>query len=112
MCQIKKQDSVRSNLQTAAYVTCFFAVFSRLYTQNYTPCYICICKSARTLTYTPLHILSFVWTDTDRGQKHGMEEFISANPCKFDHAFLFQLLQRQTLDHRLNDSYSCLVSID
>ncbi|XP_042671653.1 calcium-dependent secretion activator 2 isoform X4 [Centrocercus urophasianus] len=44
----------------------------------------------------------------DRGQKHGMEEFISANPCKFDHAFLFQLLQRQTLDHRLNDSYSCL----
>ncbi|XP_015137706.2 calcium-dependent secretion activator 2 isoform X23 [Gallus gallus] len=45
---------------------------------------------------------------TDRGQKHGMEEFISANPCKFDHAFLFQLLQRQTLDHRLNDSYSCL----
>ncbi|XP_040514533.1 calcium-dependent secretion activator 2 isoform X22 [Gallus gallus] len=46
--------------------------------------------------------------DTDCGQKHGMEEFISANPCKFDHAFLFQLLQRQTLDHRLNDSYSCL----
>ncbi|KAM6293703.1 calcium-dependent secretion activator 2 isoform 4-T4 [Porphyrio hochstetteri] len=45
---------------------------------------------------------------TDRGQKHGMEEFISANPCKFDHASLFRLLQRQTLDHRLNDSYSCL----
>ncbi|XP_027576628.1 calcium-dependent secretion activator 2 isoform X5 [Pipra filicauda] len=46
--------------------------------------------------------------DTDRGQKHGMDEFISANPCKFDHASLFRLLQRQTLDHRLNDSYSCL----
>ncbi|XP_050748913.1 calcium-dependent secretion activator 2 isoform X8 [Gymnogyps californianus] len=45
---------------------------------------------------------------TDRGQKHGMDEFISANPCKFDHASLFRLLQRQTLDHRLNDSYSCL----
>ncbi|KAM9206052.1 calcium-dependent secretion activator 2 isoform 6-T6 [Mergus octosetaceus] len=45
---------------------------------------------------------------TDRGQKHGMEEFISANPCTFDHASLFRLLQRQTLDHRLNDSYSCL----
>ncbi|NXY68366.1 CAPS2 protein, partial [Glareola pratincola] len=44
----------------------------------------------------------------DRGQKHGMDEFISANPCKFDHASLFKLLQRQTLDHRLNDSYSCL----
>uniref|UniRef100_A0A5F8H182 Calcium dependent secretion activator 2 n=1 Tax=Monodelphis domestica TaxID=13616 RepID=A0A5F8H182_MONDO len=44
----------------------------------------------------------------DRSQKHGMDEFISANPCKFDHASLFRLLQRQTLDHRLNDSYSCL----
>ncbi|XP_074798430.1 calcium-dependent secretion activator 2 isoform X6 [Natator depressus] len=44
----------------------------------------------------------------DRAQKHGMDEFISANPCKFDHASLFRLLQRQTLDHRLNDSYSCL----
>ncbi|XP_072856650.2 calcium-dependent secretion activator 2 isoform X3 [Pogona vitticeps] len=51
-------------------------------------------------------------TDTsqnaDRAQKHGMDEFISANPCKFDHASLFRVLQRQTLDHRLNDSYSCL----
>uniref|UniRef100_A0A5F9C8A9 Calcium dependent secretion activator 2 n=1 Tax=Oryctolagus cuniculus TaxID=9986 RepID=A0A5F9C8A9_RABIT len=44
----------------------------------------------------------------DRFQKHGMDEFISANPCKLDHAFLFRILQRQTLDHRLNDSYSCL----
>ncbi|XP_077194498.1 calcium-dependent secretion activator 2 isoform X13 [Paroedura picta] len=44
----------------------------------------------------------------DRAQKHGMDEFISANPCKFDHATLFRVLQRQTLDHRLNDSYSCL----
>ncbi|XP_043728524.1 calcium-dependent secretion activator 2 isoform X10 [Cervus elaphus] len=46
--------------------------------------------------------------DADRFQKHGMDEFISANPCKLDHAFLFRILQRQTLDHRLNDSYSCL----
>uniref|UniRef100_A0A8C3VF39 Calcium dependent secretion activator 2 n=1 Tax=Catharus ustulatus TaxID=91951 RepID=A0A8C3VF39_CATUS len=53
-----------------------------------------------TVDYTAPH--------TDRGQKHGMDEFISANPCKFDHASLFRLLQRQTLDHRLNDSYSCL----
>ncbi|XP_012508184.1 PREDICTED: calcium-dependent secretion activator 2 [Propithecus coquereli] len=45
---------------------------------------------------------------TDRFQKHGMDEFISADPCKLDHAFLFRILQRQTLDHRLNDSYSCL----
>uniref|UniRef100_UPI003AAA68DF calcium-dependent secretion activator 1-like n=1 Tax=Centroberyx gerrardi TaxID=166262 RepID=UPI003AAA68DF len=46
--------------------------------------------------------------DADRAQKHGMDEFISANPCNFDHASLFELVQRLTLDHRLNDSYSCL----
>ncbi|XP_034984571.1 calcium-dependent secretion activator 2 isoform X2 [Zootoca vivipara] len=46
--------------------------------------------------------------NADRAQKQGMDEFISANPCKFDHAALFRVLQRQTLDHRLNDSYSCL----
>ncbi|XP_041442346.1 calcium-dependent secretion activator 2 isoform X8 [Xenopus laevis] len=45
---------------------------------------------------------------TDRAQRHGMDEFISANPCRFDHASLFKVLQQQTLDHRLNDSYSCL----
>ncbi|KAB0341740.1 hypothetical protein FD754_018666 [Muntiacus muntjak] len=50
----------------------------------------------------------FSGKDADRFQKHGMDEFISANPCKLDHAFLFRILQRQTLDHRLNDSYSCL----
>lgn len=38
-----------------------------------------------------------------------MDEFISANPCNFDHGSLFELVQRLTLDHRLNDSYSCLV---
>ncbi|XP_039885288.1 calcium-dependent secretion activator 1 isoform X14 [Simochromis diagramma] len=47
-------------------------------------------------------------SDADRAQKHGMDEFISANPCNFDHASLFELVQRLTLDHRLNDSYSCL----
>uniref|UniRef100_A0A9J8BZN2 Ca2+-dependent activator protein for secretion a n=1 Tax=Cyprinus carpio carpio TaxID=630221 RepID=A0A9J8BZN2_CYPCA len=40
--------------------------------------------------------------------KHGMDEFISANPCNFDHSSLFEMVQRLTLDHRLNDSYSCL----
>ncbi|XP_051767526.1 calcium-dependent secretion activator 1 isoform X1 [Ctenopharyngodon idella] len=44
----------------------------------------------------------------DRAQKHGMDEFISANPCNFDHSSLFEMVQRLTLDHRLNDSYSCL----
>ncbi|KAI7794823.1 putative calcium-dependent secretion activator 2 [Triplophysa rosa] len=46
--------------------------------------------------------------DADRAQKHGMDEFISANPCNFDHASMFEMVQRLTLDHRLNDSYSCL----
>ncbi|KAM3925189.1 calcium-dependent secretion activator 2 isoform 6-T6 [Leptodactylus fuscus] len=46
--------------------------------------------------------------NTDRGQRHGMDEFISANPCRYDHASLFKVLQQQTLEHRLNDSYSCL----
>ncbi|KAG9260607.1 calcium-dependent secretion activator 1 isoform X14 [Astyanax mexicanus] len=44
----------------------------------------------------------------DRAQKHGMDEFISANPCNFNHSSLFEMVQRLTLDHRLNDSYSCL----
>ncbi|XP_056429768.1 calcium-dependent secretion activator 2 isoform X6 [Hyla sarda] len=46
--------------------------------------------------------------NTDRGQRHGMDEFISANPCRYDHASLFKMLQQQTLEHRLSDSYSCL----
>lgn len=53
----------------------------------------------------------YKWTDADRAQKHGMDEFISSNPCNFDHASLFEMVQRLTLDHRLNDSYSCLASI-
>ncbi|XP_038826648.1 calcium-dependent secretion activator 1-like isoform X5 [Salvelinus namaycush] len=44
----------------------------------------------------------------DRAQKHGMDEFISANPCSFDHASLFEIVQRLTLDHRLNDTFCCL----
>ncbi|XP_072238144.1 calcium-dependent secretion activator 1 isoform X2 [Leuresthes tenuis] len=44
----------------------------------------------------------------DRAQKHGMDEFISANPCSFDHASLFEMVQRLTLDHRLNDTFCSL----
>uniref|UniRef100_A0A8C4HF23 Ca2+-dependent activator protein for secretion b n=1 Tax=Dicentrarchus labrax TaxID=13489 RepID=A0A8C4HF23_DICLA len=43
-----------------------------------------------------------------RVTKHGMDEFISANPCSFDHASLFEMVQRLTLDHRLNDTFCCL----
>ena len=38
-----------------------------------------------------------------------MDEFISADPCKFDHAALFQFLQALTLDHRLNEPIASLV---
>ena len=40
-----------------------------------------------------------------------MEEFISADPCKFDHASLFKMLQTLTLDYRLNDPYCSLVRV-
>ncbi|XP_074000165.1 calcium-dependent secretion activator 1 isoform X2 [Rhodnius prolixus] len=46
--------------------------------------------------------------DADRARKHGMEEFISADPCKFDHASLFKTLQTLALDYRLNDPYCSL----
>uniref|UniRef100_A0A8C8JH31 Calcium-dependent secretion activator 2 n=1 Tax=Oncorhynchus tshawytscha TaxID=74940 RepID=A0A8C8JH31_ONCTS len=36
------------------------------------------------------------------------KELISAVPCRFDHAALFPFLQKQTLQHRMNDSFSCL----
>lgn len=46
--------------------------------------------------------------DADRARKHGMDEFISADPCKFTHHALFRTLQTTTLDHRLNDPYCSL----
>lgn len=52
----------------------------------------------------------FLFLDADRARKHGMEEFISADPCKFDHASLFKTLQTLALDYRLNDPYCSLVS--
>ncbi|XP_035379652.1 calcium-dependent secretion activator 2 isoform X1 [Electrophorus electricus] len=49
---------------------------------------------------TPTSILSL--------ERAGVEELISAVPCSFDHASLFQTLQKLTLIHRMNDSFSCL----
>uniref|UniRef100_A0A672MEJ1 Calcium dependent secretion activator 2 n=1 Tax=Sinocyclocheilus grahami TaxID=75366 RepID=A0A672MEJ1_SINGR len=40
--------------------------------------------------------------------EQGVEELISAMPCNFDHASLFFILQKHTLIHRMNDSFSCL----
>ncbi|XP_041795827.1 calcium-dependent secretion activator 2 isoform X1 [Chelmon rostratus] len=44
----------------------------------------------------------------DPSQRQGVEELISAAPCRFDHAALFTVLQKSTLQHRMNDSFSCL----
>ncbi|XP_033214599.1 calcium-dependent secretion activator isoform X3 [Belonocnema kinseyi] len=52
--------------------------------------------------------ISKIQGDADRARKHGMEDFISADPCKFDHAGLFKFLQNLTLDYRLNDPYCSL----
>lgn len=73
----------------------------------------CCCCSCLTdvLSSEPCSLPCAVgWIDADRAQKHGMDEFISANPCSFDHASLFEMVQRLTLDHRLNDTFCCLVS--
>lgn len=46
----------------------------------------------------------------DKAKKHGMEEYVSTDPCTYDHATLFKLLQSATLDYRLNDPYASLVT--
>ncbi|XP_077497151.1 calcium-dependent secretion activator 1 isoform X4 [Amblyomma americanum] len=46
--------------------------------------------------------------DTERARKHGMDEFISADPNRFDHHMLFRMLQTLTLDYRLADPYCSL----
>ncbi|XP_065284754.1 calcium-dependent secretion activator isoform X2 [Dermacentor albipictus] len=46
--------------------------------------------------------------DTERARKHGMDEFISADPNCFDHHCLFRMLQTLTLDYRLADPYCSL----
>ncbi|XP_074603167.1 calcium-dependent secretion activator 1 isoform X3 [Brevipalpus obovatus] len=52
--------------------------------------------------------ISRIQGDADRARKHGMDEFISADPCKFTHHELFKLLQSETLKYRLNDPYCSL----
>uniref|UniRef100_A0AAV2KSK0 PH domain-containing protein n=1 Tax=Knipowitschia caucasica TaxID=637954 RepID=A0AAV2KSK0_KNICA len=44
----------------------------------------------------------------DPSQRQGVEGLISAAPSRFDHAALFTILQKNTLLHRMNDSFSCL----
>lgn len=46
--------------------------------------------------------------DADRARKHGMDEYISADPCQFSHHELLRFLQSCTLDYRLKDPYCSL----
>lgn len=60
--------------------------------------------------YMPDFWLCVSGTGLEKTQRQGVEELISAMPCNFDHASLFIVLQKHTLIHRMNDSFSCLVS--
>uniref|UniRef100_A0A3B3QCZ3 Calcium dependent secretion activator 2 n=1 Tax=Paramormyrops kingsleyae TaxID=1676925 RepID=A0A3B3QCZ3_9TELE len=44
----------------------------------------------------------------DRSQRQAVDELISAAPHLSDHASLFVMLQKCTLQHRMSDSFSCL----
>ena len=46
--------------------------------------------------------------DADKARKHGMEEYIAADPGIFDHAALFAKLQSLSLDWRLQDPFATL----
>uniref|UniRef100_A0A8C1KQV3 Ca++-dependent secretion activator 2 n=1 Tax=Cyprinus carpio TaxID=7962 RepID=A0A8C1KQV3_CYPCA len=61
------------------------------------------CRGGNTQKDAPVSLLSMLYT-----QRQGVEELISAMPCNFDHASLFFILQKHTLIHRMNDSFSCL----
>lgn len=65
---------------------------------------------SKRILFCYVFLFLFIITDADRARKHGMEEYISADPCKYDHHNLFKNLQTQTLDFRLADPYCSLVS--
>jgi len=49
----------------------------------------------------------------DRALKHGLGGIVQADPFENNQAAdTFSCLQRLTLLHRLNDSYTCLVCLD
>lgn len=71
-----------------------------------------ICFYTLSFTHTLAHSIFFLspaLSGLDCSQRQGVEELISAVPCRFDHTALFPFLQKQTLQHRMNDSFSCLV---
>uniref|UniRef100_A0A8C6WII8 Calcium dependent secretion activator 2 n=1 Tax=Neogobius melanostomus TaxID=47308 RepID=A0A8C6WII8_9GOBI len=62
------------------------------------------CRGANQKTASP--IMQFLGLDPS--QRQGVEGLISVAPSRFDHATLFSILQKHTLLHRMNDSFSCL----
>ncbi|XP_077067115.1 calcium-dependent secretion activator 2 isoform X4 [Siphateles boraxobius] len=61
------------------------------------------CRGGNAQKDAPVSLLSL-----EKTQRQGVEELISAMPCNFDHTSLFFILQKHTLTHRMNDSFSCL----
>uniref|UniRef100_A0A671Q7D5 Calcium-dependent secretion activator 2-like n=1 Tax=Sinocyclocheilus anshuiensis TaxID=1608454 RepID=A0A671Q7D5_9TELE len=59
------------------------------------------CRGGNAQKDAPVSLLSMLY-------RQGVEELISSMPCNFDHASLFFILQKHTLIHRMNDSFSCL----
>ncbi|KAL1247634.1 hypothetical protein QQF64_023010 [Cirrhinus molitorella] len=57
---------------------------------------------------TEFHSIALAKRGLEKTQRQGVEELISAMPCNFDHTSLFIILQKHTLVHRMNDSFSCL----
>jgi len=47
-------------------------------------------------------------SEADRARKHGMEEYIAADPIGFTHHELFSKLQKLSLEWRLNDPFASL----
>lgn len=66
-------------------------------------------KPTPPLTQDKNSSISKLQGDADKARKHGMEDYISADPCQFEHAQLFKLLQNLTLDYRLNDPFASMV---
>ncbi|KAL5281916.1 CADPS2 family protein [Megaselia abdita] len=52
--------------------------------------------------------MSKIQGDADKARKHGMEDFISADPCTFDHTGLYKFLQKLTLEYRVNDPFASM----
>ena len=52
----------------------------------------------------------YCYCNLNKARKHGMEEYIAADPITFEHHALFKKLQSLSLDWRLNDPFASLVS--